>query len=173
MAAKAKPAPPLDYPKSFEEMLAVSQSVNLSLLRAIPDALWPAPPPTGKGRSIAQLFAHIHNVRLLWLVAQKRENLPAKVDAEKLDKTAAIKALDESALALRLVIREAVQTPDGRIRDFKPNVAHFVAYLISHEAHHRGQVTQLARALGHPIDQKTMFGLWQWSTHWREAGFGS
>ena len=76
MAAKAKPAPPLDYPKSFEEMLAVSQSVNLSLLRAIPDALWPAPPPTGKGRSIAQLFAHIHNVRLLWLVAQKRENLP-------------------------------------------------------------------------------------------------
>lgn len=163
---------PLDYPGSLEEMLAVSQNVNAALLRAIPDGIWNAAPPGGKGRSIAQLFAHIHNVRLMWLVAQKREDLPQKVDAESLTRMSALKALDESAVPLRLVIREATQTPDGRIRDFKPNVAHFVAYLISHEAHHRGQITQLARALGHAVDQKTMFGMWNWSAHWKEAGFG-
>ena len=107
----------------------------------------------------------------MWLVAQKRESLPAKLEGEAITKAAVRKSLGESALALRAVIREAAQTEEGRIRDFKPNVAHFVAYLISHEAHHRGQITQLARALGHAVDQKTMFGMWQWSTHWREAGF--
>jgi uncharacterized damage-inducible protein DinB len=168
-----KTAPVFDCRQSFEEMLAVSQNINLSLLQAIADEAWNAKPPGGKGRGIAPLFAHIHNVRLMWLVAQKREGeIPEKVDPENLTKAGARKALDASASALRVVIREAAQTPEGRIRDFKPNVAHFVAYLISHEAHHRGQITQLARALGYAVDQKTMFGMWSWNTHRKEAGFG-
>ena len=168
-----KSTPPLDARASLEEMLAVSESINQGLLQAIADAAWSSPPPGGKGRCIAQLFAHIHNVRLMWLVAQKRTDLPKKLDAETITKASVRQALQESSSALREVIREAALTPEGRIRDFKPNVAHFVAYLISHEAHHRGQVTQLSRALGHPIDQKSMFGMWQWSTHFRGAGFES
>ncbi len=170
MPAK-KNAPALDCRVSLEEMLAVSESINQGLLQAVAEAAWSSAPPSGKGRSIAQLFAHIHNVRLMWLVAQKRDDLPKKLDAETITKAAVRQALGESSAALRAVIREAAQTPEGRIRDFKPNVAHFVAYLISHEAHHRGQVTQLVRSLGHALDQKSMFGMWQWSTHWREAGF--
>lgn len=166
-----KNAPALDCRTSLEEMLAVSESINQSLLQAVADAAWTTPPPSGKGRSIAQLFAHIHNVRLMWLTAQKRNELPPKVDPDSLTMAGARKALGESASALRAVIREAARTEDGRIRDFKPNVAHFVAYLISHEAHHRGQVTQAARALGHAVDQKTMFGMWNWSAHWKGAGF--
>lgn len=157
---------------ALEEMLAVSQRINLSLLGSISDEAWRQSPPSGKGRSIAQLFAHIHNVRLLWLVAQKREDVPAKLDAETSTRATAHKALEQSATALREVIRDSARAPEGRIRDFKPNVAHFAAYLVSHEAHHRGQITQLARVLGHALPQKDMFGMWKWSTHWRDAGFG-
>lgn len=172
MSPKMKDVPPLDYPASLDEMLAVSQGINSSLLQSIADSVWDTSPPAGKGRTIAQLFAHIHNVRLMWLVAQKKDGaLPAKLGSEKLTKADVRKALDESGAALRQVIRDAAGTPEGRIRDFKPNVAHFVAYLISHEAHHRGQITQLARALGSAVDQKTMFGMWAWSTHWKNAGF--
>ena len=171
MPPSKKTAPVLDYPGSLDEMLAVSQSIDLSLLESIVDAAWSSPPPQGKGRSIAQLFAHIHNVRVMWLVAQKVRDPPAKLEAEGLTKVVIRKALEGSASALRDVVRAAASTPDGRVRDFKPNVAHFVAYLISHEAHHRGQITQLARALGHAVDQKTMFGMWAWSTHRRAAGF--
>ena len=167
-----KNVPVLDARASFEEMLAVSESINQGLLLAIDDSAWLSPPPHGKGRTIAHLFAHIHNVRLMWLVAQKRAQVPRKLDGEGITKAAMREALEESSAALREVIREAAQTPEGRIRDFKPNVAHFVAYLISHEAHHRGQITQLARALGHAVDQKTMFGMWNWSAHWKEVGFG-
>ena len=166
-----KNAPALDCRAALEEMLAVSESINQSLLQAVADAAWTAPLPAGKGRNIAQLFAHIHNVRLMWLTAQKRDDVPSKVDAEALTKAGARKALEASASALRAVIREAARTEEGRIRDFKPNVAHFVAYLISHEAHHRGQITQAARLLGHAVDQKTMFGMWNWSGHWKGAAF--
>jgi len=34
---------------------------------------------------------------------------------------------------------------------------------MTHDAHHRGQIVQLARQLGHPISQQTMIGMWQWA----------
>jgi uncharacterized damage-inducible protein DinB len=43
-----------------------------------------------------------------------------------------------------------------------PDVAGFVGYLIAHDAHHRGQITMLARQSGHAIPQKAMFGMWEW-----------
>jgi len=36
------------------------------------------------------------------------------------------------------------------------------AYLIAHDAHHRGQIAMLARQTGQPIPQKAMFGMWEW-----------
>jgi uncharacterized damage-inducible protein DinB len=43
-------------------------------------------------------------------------------------------------------------------------VAGFLGYLIAHDAHHRGQITMLARQLGHPLPQKAMFGMWEWNS---------
>jgi len=51
---------------------------------------------------------------------------------------------------------------DGRIRGFRPDVAGFFGYLIAHDAHHRGQITMLARQVGHSIPQKATFGMWEW-----------
>ena len=34
---------------------------------------------------------------------------------------------------------------DGRVKGFRPDVAGFLGYLIAHDAHHRGQITMLAR----------------------------
>ena len=53
---------------------------------------------------------------------------------------------------------------DGGVKDFRPDVAGFFAYLIAHNAHHRGQVCLLARQLGYPVPQKAMFGMWEWGT---------
>ena len=49
------------------------------------------------------------------------------------------------------------------------NVALFVAYAVSHEAHHRGQLVLSARALGRPLPPEVTAGLWQWSARVREA----
>jgi uncharacterized damage-inducible protein DinB len=50
----------------------------------------------------------------------------------------------------------------NRIKGFKPHVVAFLGYLISHESHHRGQAGRALKLSGHPLDQKTAFGLWEW-----------
>ena len=60
-------------------------------------------------------------------------------------------------------IRHALAS-NGRIKNFRPDVAGFLGYLIAHDAHHRGQIAMLARQIGHPLPQKTMFGMWEWGS---------
>jgi uncharacterized damage-inducible protein DinB len=45
-----------------------------------------------------------------------------------------------------------------------------VAYMVSHEAHHRGQVCMLAHQLGFPLPAKAAW-LWNWEKLWKECGF--
>jgi hypothetical protein len=55
-------------------------------------------------------------------------------------------------------------TADGHVKGFRPDAIGFLAYLIAHDAHHRGQITMLARQVGHPLPQKVMFGMWEWNS---------
>jgi uncharacterized damage-inducible protein DinB len=50
----------------------------------------------------------------------------------------------------------------GKVKGFKPHVVAFVGYLISHESHHRGQIGWTLKNTGHPLSQKTAYGLWEW-----------
>jgi len=46
-----------------------------------------------------------------------------------------------------------------------------VAYMITHEAHHRGQVCMLAHQLGFPLPTGPASGIWAWERLWKECGF--
>ena len=104
----------------------------------------------------------MHNVRVMWLkAAAKGSKIPDQLVKEKVTQSQARKALEESRDALTNVLQSALAS-DGRVKGFRPDVAAFFGYLVAHDAHHRGQITMLARQVGHPIDQKTMFGMWEW-----------
>ena len=134
--------------------------INQYLLENLPVLAWRANPPGGRGRTVAAIVAHMHNVRVMWLKATKGR-VPAPIEKDSVTPAQARKALEESRGALREVIETALQA-DGRVKGFRPDVASFVGYLIAHDAHHRGQVTMLARQVGHPVPQKTMLGMWEW-----------
>ena len=137
--------------------------INQYMIENLPAEAWRAEPPGGKGRTVAAIVAHIHNVRVMWLKAAKAEEIPEQLDRTTVTPTRAMRALESSRHALSVIISRAVDS-NGRIRSFRPDVVGFVGYLIAHDAHHRGQIAMLARQLGHPLPQKTMFGMWEWGT---------
>jgi hypothetical protein len=34
--------------------------------------------------------------------------------------------------------------------------------LCAHDSYHRAEAAMVATALGHPLDKKTSFGIWEW-----------
>ena len=135
--------------------------INQYLLENLPAEAWSAKTPDGKGRTVAAIVAHMHNVRVMWLKAAKADATLDQLDKASVTPAQATRALDQSRQALSALISSALSS-DGRIKNFRPDVAGFVGYLIAHDAHHRGQITMLARQVGHPLPQKAMFGMWEW-----------
>ncbi len=142
---------------------AIHDRINRYLLAAVPpEAL--RLHSASKGRSVGEQFAHIHNVRLMWLkqasperweLQEKIEKLPAP-DHDRLDTS-----LERSGAAILELVREAL-AGDGRIKGFNPHAVAFLGYLVSHESHHRGQIALSLKQAGHPLDRKVAFGIWEW-----------
>jgi uncharacterized damage-inducible protein DinB len=163
----------IDFRKSLLETFAINEKANQLLLSHVADAAWQAPPPSGKGRSVASIAAHIHHVRLMWLsAADKTAKLPGKLDPDKASRTQVQMALKASATAIHALLEKALSDPAGKVPHFKPDVVAFVGYLIAHDSHHRGQIAMLSRQVGYPVPTQTGFGLWEWGSLWRECGFG-
>jgi uncharacterized damage-inducible protein DinB len=64
-----RPGPPIDQKQSLLDAWATNERINQYLLEHLDEDAWRAEPPGGKGRTIAAIFAHIHNVRHMWLTA--------------------------------------------------------------------------------------------------------
>ena len=150
------------------QAFATNDKINACLIRGVPEPAWNLKPASGKGRSIAKIFAHMHNVRLMWLASlDKTAALPAKLEGEEFSSDRVVAALEQSCSALMNRLAASI-AGDGKIRGFKPDAVSFFAYLIAHDAHHRGQVALLARELGHPVPKNVLFGLWEWDTRGRK-----
>jgi len=58
---------------------------------------------------------------------------------------------------------------DGWARPW-PVGLEMLCYMLSHEAHHRGQVCMLAHQLGFPLPIEVTSGIWNWEKLWKECG---
>jgi uncharacterized damage-inducible protein DinB len=159
-----KAAAEFSLPQALLTSFDTNNRINQYMIENLPAEAWRAEPPAGKGRTIAAIVAHLHNVRVMWLkAAAKGSKIPEQLDRTSVTRTEATKALEQSRAALSAVLKSALES-DGRVKAFRPDVAGFLGYLVAHDAHHRGQICMLARQAGHPLPQKAMFGMWEWGT---------
>jgi len=171
--ARPAAAAPSDSYRVLLETYAVNERMNQVLLAHLDPGLWWARPPGGKGRSIAAIFVHIHNIRRKWIrLSAPHLKLPAKLDRMRCTQKEVRAALSASARCCVEMLSSALFS--SRVKQFRrdgwarpwPVGAAMVAYMISHDAHHRGQVCMLAHQLGFPLPAKVGGGIWNWERLW-------
>ena len=149
--------------KQFLETWEIHNRINLYLLDAVePAALVSL--SASKGRTVGEQFAHVHNVRLMWLKSAAPELLAGLMKIEKeqaVDKKLLRKCLAESGATIESLLSTSLRD-GGKVKGFKPHVSAFLGYLVSHESHHRGQIILSLKQAGKPLDKKILYGIWEW-----------
>jgi len=166
------------------ETYAANDRMNQLLFEHLDAHAWRAKPPglnRLQGRTIAAIFAHLHNSRLVWLKRSAPHlRCPAALDPIRCTLKQAATAHQKSAARCLQMLKEALsENPDRRVTKFSrgswapvwPAGATMFAYMFAHEAHHRGQVIALAHQLGYHLPNKAAYGIWQWDRIWKELGF--
>ena len=150
-------------PNQMIETWEIHNRINLYLLDAIKEEQL-TDIAASKGRTVGEQFAHIHNVRLMWLKVADPDlfNEQMKREKDAITKKILKDELSKSAIAISQLLKKGLE--QGKIKNFKPHPMAFLGYLISHESHHRGQMMLTLKQAGHPVDKKIQFGLWEWGT---------
>ena len=155
---------------TLDTQLLETWNIHNRIIFYILDALTPeslAGVPAGKGRSVGQILAHIHNVRLMWLNAAapdligEMEKIPTrKKDAVTLVLLRA--SLEASRQAMEALFKRGFEK--GRISGFKPHPAAAFGYFLAHEWYHLGETGMTLSQAGFPLDEKTAYGIWEWGS---------
>ncbi|HKS17427.1 MAG TPA: DinB family protein [Planctomycetota bacterium] len=143
---------------------SASARINQYLAQRLHPAVW----RVGSGRTVASLFAHMYNCGLRYLVrTDPKAAVPEELDRFTVTPAQAIRAFGAKRKAVEKVVGRAL-VAGRRIVGFPHDAATYLAYYLSHDSHHRGQIALLARQLGHPLDRETMSGMWQWAARAKE-----
>ena len=178
--APARDLPTPAFCEALLETYAVNDRINQLILEQLDPRAWRAKPAGRNARTIAAIFTHMHNARRKWLrLSAPHVKLPAQLDRSRCTQRQARVALAESARRCSEMLAEALDPKAGRVKQFLrdgwarpwPAGTAMFAYMISHDAHHRGQVCMLAQQMGFGLPGKANYGLWNWEKLWKDCGF--
>ena len=164
--------------RSAVRVFAANERMNQTLIEHLDPTAWSAKPP-GKARTIAAIFTHMHNVRTKWIrLTAPHLRVPPQLNRTHCTPQQARAGLAESAAGCAEMLAEALGG-SGRVEKFRrdgwgkpwPAGMEMLCYMLSHEAHHRGQVCMLAHQLGFMLTNEVTSGLWNWEKLWRECSW--
>jgi uncharacterized damage-inducible protein DinB len=158
------------------QIFLANDRINQMLIEHLAGTAWKTQPP-GKARTIAAIFTHMHNTRCKWIrLTAPHLRLPQQLNRATCTPRQARAALAESAARCAEMLAEALGG-GGRIQKFRrdgwaqpwPVGVEMLCYMLSHEAHHRGQVCMLAHQLRFRLPAAVTSRMWSWEKLWKEC----
>jgi uncharacterized damage-inducible protein DinB len=160
----------------------LNDRINQLLIERLDPVAWtaklPMPSMSGRVRTIGAIFTHVHNVRCKWIrLTAPHLKVPPQLNRAQCTPKQAGAALARSAAGCAEMLKQALGG-DSRIEKFHrdgwarpwPVGIEMLSYMLSHEAHHRGQVCMLAHQLGFPLPNKVTSEMWSWERLWKQSG---
>jgi uncharacterized damage-inducible protein DinB len=129
-----------------------NNTILVNLLRALPEGGLEAKAMEGSP-SIAQLFTHIHFVRLVFISEDAPEfarDLPEGEWRDERDSGRLAQMLNDSATAVRDAVKSRVEAG----RDMNLHYDHpilLLQHMVWHEGYHHGQMKLALKVAGHPM----------------------
>src|SRR6185369_16858245 len=151
---------PLDVERELLEAFRLSGRVSEYLVEVLPSDLWRTPPASGRGRSIAAIVAHMQSVRRTFARMGGARPGPPSLDRNRSTPVQARRALRQSTEDLANLFETAFASRRARVKGMPRRAVNMLAYLMQHDAHHRGQICVLARDLGHEFKSEDTIRIW-------------
>ncbi|MEW5916673.1 MAG: DinB family protein [Gemmatimonadota bacterium] len=133
-----------------------NNTILVNLLRMVPDGAFEYRPIDGSP-SIAQLFMHMHYVRLIFVHEDVPEFAPQMPQGEwraERNRERIAQMLDESARAVREAVRNRVETGKEMALHYDHPIL-MLQHMIWHEGYHHGQIKLSLKLAGHPLSDDT------------------
>jgi uncharacterized damage-inducible protein DinB len=129
-----------------------NNTIVINLLRSVPDGGLDAKAVEGSP-SVAQMFTHIHYVRLVFVSEDAPEfarSLPHEEWAVERDRGRIERMLNDSARAVRDAVNSKVQA-GGNMNMHYDHPILLMQHMIWHEGYHQGQIKLALKLTGQPL----------------------
>ena len=150
-----------------------NNTILLNLLLALPEGGLEARVMEGSP-SVAELFTHIHYVRLVFISEDAPEfakDLPEQEWMDERDPGRIAQMLNDSAKAVRDAVKGRVEAGQDMNLHYDHPIL-FLQHMLWHEGYHHGQIKLALKAMGMPLDDEEI-GRVTWHLWFDKAGAGT
>ena len=161
----------IDFANAVADVWRTNNRVTTYLIENLPDELWSAKVPGAPRRTVQMIGGHLHNCRCMWIKMIGSKHglaVPRSVNRHRVTRRQLAVALNKSSRGIVRLLEFGIANP-RKFTVFPLDAAHFLAYLVAHEGHHRGQICMIGRQLGYRLPAEVTAGIWHWSKRAKEV----